>query len=86
MATIRSLGYGVQSVIESQDAQRFAYDAEDRVEYVGYADPGTSESDAAWAIKKLTYSVTGKPTATTWAGGSQERTKVWTDYAGLTYS
>lgn len=61
-----------------------AYDAEGHVQYVGYASPGSANSDAVWQIQRLTW-VNGKLTMVRFAGGA-EFNQSWTDLASKVYA
>ena len=67
---------------------RAAYDADNNVEYEGWATPGNPTTGAHWIIAKHTYT-SGNMTATTWAQDSDEVvgqfTNIWDNYASLTY-
>lgn len=72
--------------LEGAFTQKISQDAEDRDEYIGIAKPGTASSAAAWQIRKITYSGTGRVTDVQWAGGSDLFNQVWDDRASLSYS
>lgn len=52
-------------------------------QYVGEASFGSSEADAVWRIKKLTYS--GSNISITWADGNDNFDNVWSNRASLSY-
>lgn len=67
---------------------RVAYTATGLAEYVGQAEPGTTDSSAKWLIKKCSYDGTGKLTSTAFAGAAGREpqfNQVWDDRASLTY-
>ncbi len=51
--------------------------------YIGTAAVGTSDSEAAWTIKRLVFS--GTTVVTTWADGNSAADNVWANRAALTY-
>ena len=57
----------------------------DGVQYIGYAQPNTSEAEDAWAIFRITYA-TSEPADIEWAQGTNHFTNVWDNRAGYTYS
>lgn len=64
-----------------------AYDASDRLEYVGRAHPGTAVTAAQWQISKYTYdAATERITSIKFAGGVNDYTSVWNDRATYTYA
>jgi len=60
-------------------------DGSDRVEYVGWALPGTSTSASEWRIAKLSYTAGGNPELK-WADGVSTFTKEWDEKGTYTYS
>lgn len=65
--------------------QALSYDGSARTEYIGYALPGTSQSQAKWCIKKHTYGA-GGVTDIQFASGNANFDKIWTDRAGYSFS
>ena len=59
-------------------------DAGSGVTYIGFADPGTDTSAAAWRIQRLTES--GNDLTVEWADGNTAFDNVWDDRATLAYS
>lgn len=57
----------------------------DRIEYVGWATPGTATSASTWRIAKLSYTVGGNPLLK-WADGVTTFTKEWDEKGTYTYS
>ena len=56
--------------------------------YIGEAFPGTTNSEAAWRIKKMEYD-DGEmlpPTGQVWADGTSDFVKIWTLRASYSYS
>jgi hypothetical protein len=51
----------------------------DALIYKGEAEPGTAEGTALWSIRKLTFDVSGNPTAELFGVGA------WTNRASVTY-
>jgi len=66
---------------------RAELDANGNYLYVGYAMPGTSESDPKWQIRKITYDATytNTPIAVDWANGNDNFDKVWNNRASYSY-
>lgn len=62
-----------------------AYDADSNLEYVGLADPGTSQSVTGWQIKKFIYDADSNLTDVQQEGGNASFDAVWDDRAGLSY-
>ena len=61
-----------------------AYNINNDVEYVGYSEPGTADSEAAWHILKLGY--TGNNvTSVKFADGTTTYSKVWDNRATYSY-
>jgi len=58
-------------------------DVEGNITYIGEADPGTPESTQKWRIKRVIEN--SGDFAITWANGSAEFDKVWTDRLGYNY-
>lgn len=56
----------------------------DSITYLGYADPGTSNADALWQIKRVT--TTGDDLLIEYADGDANFDNVWNDRATLSYS
>jgi YD repeat-containing protein len=65
--------------------QRIAYSGAN-AEYMGYADPGASEDDAAWLIVKWTYDSNSYAVAKNFADGSKAFDKVWAERDSYTYA
>lgn len=64
-----------------------AYDALDRIQYVGKARAGTAIGTAGWSIFKLTYDGTSsRITSQRWAGGDSSYKWIWNSRTGYTYS
>ncbi|MEO5354914.1 MAG: hypothetical protein H7835_17100 [Magnetococcus sp. XQGC-1] len=62
----------------------FAYGA-NGIEYLGYAAPGSSDSDSAWQIQRLEYDANGKVSKLRFAGNA-EFNQVWNNRGGLVYA
>jgi len=84
---------GLYDIRESTDlflSQRVSYVAsgngQGQPEYVGYAMPGTVNSDAFWSIKRLTYDANHQVTTIEWANGTNDFGSVWNDRATESYS
>jgi len=65
--------------------QAFAYNAQNMVEYHGWAQPGTAKSEAGWRIAKLTYSGFNV-TDIQFADGDVEFDNIWDNRESLSYS
>lgn len=94
------LGFALKKILESQDdaghflsafatdlllTQAIAYDGSNQTEYIGYAPPGTAQSEPRWLIKKLTYSGS-LVTDIQFAGGEAKFNQIWDNRASLSYS
>lgn len=66
--------------------QALAYDANNNVEYLGYALPGTSQGAPSWLIKKLTYNGSNLVTDVKFANGVIAFDQIWNSRTGFTYS
>lgn len=55
----------------------------DTLIYIGYAQDGVNDSDAAWMIKKI--ETIGTVTSITWAISYRYRINIWSDRASLVY-
>jgi hypothetical protein len=64
------------------DAKRI--DTVGNVIYMGYADPGSAETDPVWKIKRVTDQG-GEDFKTEWANGNSNRTNRWSERLALTY-
>jgi hypothetical protein len=76
-------------IVQALDTRQIVntdYDGGAKPIYVGYASPGSSDSDSAWLIIKYTYDEFSNPTKTRFAGGVAKPDKVWNDRAGYVYS
>lgn len=71
-------------------SQRVAYvasgDGVGQPEYIGYAQPGSSDGSTVWSIKKLAYDSSSRVTSIKWADGTNAFTKEWDERATYTYS
>ena len=56
------------------------------IEYMGYAAPGTLDTDPRWFIKKMIYDGNGFQTDETFAGGNANFDKSWALKGSYTYS
>lgn len=67
--------------------ERIAYDANDRIQYVGKAVAGTTEGTTRWSIYRLAYDgATTRIVSKTWAGGETSMKWSWTLRLTYTYS
>ncbi len=67
-------------------AYRAAFDGSNNVFYEGWARVGYLTSQAKWQICRHTYDVNNNLTATEWADGTDEPTKIWNERASYVYS
>lgn len=72
-------------VTEGNFTLAFAYDGNGDLLYLGRAQIGTATSEAAWQIRKLTYSA-GDLTGITWAQATDAFTNEWDERANYSYS
>lgn len=84
----RERGLPVNVVLERQFTQRMHNLSNGQVQYLGWADPGSSISDAVWRIQKLIYGDgnTKPPTAVIWADGDQNFDNIWDNRTSIEYS
>ena len=66
--------------------KKFSKDVSGRMEYIGYALPGTAEASPGWFIKKLTYDTASFQNDELFASGNASFDKVWTLRASYTFS
>lgn len=64
--------------------QRVDYDGGDNPVYMGFAQPGSKDSDAVWQIYKMKWT-NNQMTHLRWANGDDEFTRVWDNRATYTY-
>lgn len=62
------------------------YNSEDKVEYYGESEPGTSKASVGWRIRKYTYDANGRVTDIKWADGSNDFSFIWNNYSSYSYS
>jgi hypothetical protein len=55
------------------------------LEYIGYAKPGTGESEAGWLIQKRTYDGSDNLLTTDFAGNSMAFDKIWDQRKSYNY-
>lgn len=73
------------SIVDTIFTTRFAYDVNNKMIYMGEAEPGTTESEAKWKIKKFEY--TGDNLAAIkYPSGTNNMIFVWDNRASYTYS
>jgi len=65
--------------------QRFAYDTDNQLQYVGLALGGTITSAASWQIREFSY-VASNLVSILLADGDLEFDNIWDDRASLSYS
>lgn len=66
---------------DSLMAMRCAYDAQGRVEYIGYAIPGQADDAEVWQIARYAYDANGNVVSRTYAGGVADYRYRWTQRA-----
>lgn len=68
--------------------QKLAYHSAtaSKIEYIGFARPGSGISASAWAIKQIRYNASALETDILWATGSLSMQRVWDDRTGYSYS
>jgi len=81
----------ITSIDARQHTELFSYDANGRIEYLGWGPPGSDDKkdEAIWKIAKMFYKTTAMGTqasAMVWAGGNTNEDNVWDDKASLSYS
>jgi len=68
-------------------AGRIAYDAANRIQYIGKALSGSAENAEAWSIKRLTYDgATQRIISEAWPGGDASQKWRWDLRTTYTYS
>jgi hypothetical protein len=83
----QDLGYNKTSEFVGVDTYRAAYDNAGRIVYEGFADAGTLETAARWAIKKYSYEIgTGLLLDKKWADGDIAFDNIWANRESLTYA
>ncbi|MEO5327254.1 MAG: hypothetical protein H7829_03330 [Magnetococcus sp. THC-1_WYH] len=70
---------------ESLFAARYAYNASGDVEYIGLAEPGTTDDQPKWIIKKIVYDGQRRQVASLFAGGRIKFDQVWNSRESATY-
>lgn len=89
--SLKSFYNAISQIVTSQQAPLnpdysiMIDEASATITYVGYADPGVSEDNASWKIKRIDTSVAGQ-TKIKWAGGVPTKSNAWSDRASLIYS
>lgn len=76
----------IKSGYITENITLFAYTADQDVEYIGKAAPGSDTSDAVWQITKLTYDGNNNITTTKYASGNKVFDKIWDNRANYVYS
>ena len=64
---------------------RLDYQGGNNVIYAGYAQPGSSESDPVWQIRRMTYDANDNLTNVDFADGTASFDKIWNNRTGYTY-
>jgi len=65
---------------------KISYDANQNIEYIGYAAPGSATSEGVWKIINLTYDMNDNIESVIFAEGDRKFTKTWDNRADYTYS
>lgn len=63
-----------------------SYNANQDIEYIGNAAPGSLASESVWKIINLTYDVNDNIETVVYASGNRKFDKVWDNRASYTYS
>ena len=63
-----------------------SYDSNGKLEYYGYAYPGTETDETGWLIVKCTYDASQRITDRKTAGGNPDFAYIYDNRAGYTYS
>ena len=65
---------------------RISYNANQDIEYVGYAAPGSATDEDVWKIKNLVYDVNDNVEQVIFAEGTRKFDKIWNNRADYNYS
>lgn len=65
---------------------QISYDADQNIEYVGYAAPGSNTDESVWKIINLTYDINDNVESLIFAEGTRKFDKAWDNRADYTYS
>ena len=70
---------------------RYAYDASNRIEYHGWAKPGTADTATGWCIVKYTYDESNNPLTVNHPKNAasvqtNENVFIWDSHESYTYS
>lgn len=60
--------------------------ANGKIEYIGFANPGNGISASAWAIQQIAYDASGNASAIRWSGGELALNKMFDDRTTYSYS
>jgi len=63
-----------------------SYNANQDIEYIGNAAPGSLTSESVWKIISLTYDVNDNIETVVYASGDRKFDKIWDNRASYTYS
>ena len=63
-----------------------SYNANQDIEYIGTAAPGSLTSESVWKIINLTYDVNDNIETVVYASGNRKFDKIWDNRASYTYS
>jgi len=77
--------YEARTLLSSTEL-RFEYDGNGRQIYMGEGQPGATNSDKKWRIKKFQYNSMGQQDAGALADGRAEFVFSWDDRATYTYN
>lgn len=84
--TINSSFYGNAIAPSSKLTSRYAYDADNRLQYAASAVPGSSESSAGWLIVKMAYDGSGNLASVKHPNATADFSFAWSDREGYTYN
>lgn len=76
----------LSSTPKAQLITQIAYNANQDIEYVGYAAPGSSTGDVVWKIIKIIYDGNDNIVQVHFAEGTRKFDKEWDNRAGYSYS
>ena len=65
--------------------QKYAYDTNESLEYIGYADPGCGADEKCWYIQKCLYDANDNLTGIAAANNQADFDKIWDSRESYTY-
>jgi YD repeat-containing protein len=86
MAIGDSLVKATEATLAGEYDSKGDYDGSGNLIYYGRAAIGSATSSAVWAIRKLTYDVSGNLLTIQWANGNANYVNVWDNRASYSYS